>query len=149
MKQRYLPFVIALLLSAVMAWPTLAAAQQATPQEPMDTLLLSMSTDNAAVFDGAMTIGTVALRRGHPVAMLLRVDAIKVAVAKNSYPVGDTTLAKKLSAFMEAGATVIAGGSCMKDMGITPGDLIKGVAVGTPDLVMGTVFRKDTKILSY
>ena len=81
--------------------------------------------------------------------MLLRIDAIKVAVAKNSYPVGDTTLGKKLSAFMQSGATVIAGGACMKAMKLTPNDLIKGVIVGTPDLVMGALFDKDNKILSY
>ncbi len=51
--------------------------------------------------------------------MLLRIDSIKVAVAKNNYPVGETTLAKKLSAFIQSGATVIAGGSCMKQMGLT------------------------------
>ncbi len=114
MKIRPLPVLLAILLSICWIWPTYAADKQATPQEPMGTLLLAMSTDNVAIFDGAITIGTVALQRGHAVAMLLRIDAVKVAVAKNNYPVGDTTLAKKLSAFMQSGATVIAGGSCMK-----------------------------------
>lgn len=126
-----------------------AAEKGGATQEPMASLLLAMSTDNVAVFDAAITIGDVALKRGHPVAMLLRVNAIKVAVSRNNYPVGNTTLSRKLAAFMDSGATVIAGGSCMKEMGLTQSDLIKGVLVGTPDLVMGTIFKKGTKILSY
>nr|WP_320132527.1 DsrE family protein [uncultured Holophaga sp.] len=126
-----------------------ATTPPSSPQESMDSLVLSMSTDRAPLFEGALDIASVALKRGHPVTLLLRLDAIKVAVARNSYPVRDTSLAARLSAFMGAGGKVIAGGGCMKDMGLTPRDLLPGVTVGTPDLVMGTLFRKDTKILSY
>lgn len=126
-----------------------AAEKETVPTEPMDSLVLAMSTDNVGIFDAAITIGSVALKRGHPVTMLLRVDSIKIAVAKNNYRVGETTLAKKLAAFMEAGAKVIAGGSCMKQMGLSQDDLVRGVLVGTPDFVMGTLFRKDAKILTY
>jgi hypothetical protein len=150
MRVRYLGVIAAaIMISVCFACPIGAVESSPAPQEPMDSLVLAMSTDDTAIFDGAITIGTVALKRGHPVTMLLRIDAIKVAVAKNNYPVGDTTLAKKLYAFMQSGATVIAGGSCMKAMGLTRNDLVKGVAVGTPDLVMGTLFKKGTKILSY
>ncbi|OPY76359.1 MAG: hypothetical protein A4E64_01565 [Syntrophorhabdus sp. PtaU1.Bin058] len=149
MKTRYLMIVSVCILSMCCAVSVWAADKTALPQEPMDSLLIAMSTDNTAIFDAAITIGTVALQRGHAVTMLLRVDSIKVAVAKNNYPVGDTTLSKRLSAFMKAGATVIAGGSCMKQMGLTQKDLMEGVMVGTPDLVMGKLFKKDTKILSY
>lgn len=144
-----LSILLAFLFVGCYIWPVSAADKQAAPAEPMDSLVLAMSTDDVPIFDAAITIGTVALRRGHAVTMLLRVDAIKVAVAKNNYTVGNSTLPKKLSAFMASGARVIAGGACMKEMGLTQGDLITGVIVGTPDLVMGTLFKKDTKILSY
>jgi hypothetical protein len=149
MKIRSLTIVFVLMLSMCCTVSVSAADKAASPQEPMDSFLLAMSTDNTAIFDAAITIGTVALQRGHVVTMLLRVDSIKVAVAKNNYPVGDTTLSKRLSAFMKAGAMVIAGGSCMKQMGLTQKDLMEGVMIGTPDLVMGKLFKKDTKILSY
>ena len=118
-------------------------------KEPMGTLVLAMSTDNIEVFDGAIIIGTVALKRGHPVTMLLRLDALKVALKKSSYPVDNTTLAAKLSEFMKSGANVIVGGYCMKRMNHKPGDLIDGVKVGTPEVVMGALFDRDSKILSY
>lgn len=149
MRIKSLPFLLAFMLLSNCVWPVLAAGNDAAPAEPMDSLVLAVSTDNVAIFDGAITIGTVALKRGHAVTMLLRVDSIKVAVARNSYPVGSTTLSEKLSAFMKSGATVVAGGSCMKEMGLKQSDLITGVVVGTPDLVMGTLFKKDNKILSY
>lgn len=149
MAIRSLSVILVFALAVCCAGPLAAADKPAAPEEPMDSLVVAMSTDDTVVFDAAVNIATVALKRGHPVTILLRVNAIKAAVAKNSYPVGDTTLAKKLSAFMGARGTVIAGGSCMKQMGLSQSDLIKGVIVGTPDLVMGTLFKKDTKILSY
>ena len=148
-KSDFLSVIAIFLLSLYFVSPLHAADKASAPKEPMDSLLLSMSTDNTEVIDGAITIGTVALKRGHEVTMLLRLDSIKVAVSKNSYPVGETVLAKRLSEFMKNGAKVIVGGKCMKDMKLTPKDLLKGVAVGTPDLVMGTIFKKETKILSY
>ena len=149
MKVKSLAFFLGFIVSILSICSVLAAGKEGSPEEPMDSLVIAMSTDNVAIFDAAITIGTVALKRGHPVTMLLRVNSIKVAVAKNSYPVNDTTLSEKLSAFMKSGATVIAGGSCMKEMGLVQRDLIEGVIVGTPDLVMATLFKKDSKILSY
>lgn len=137
------------ILCLVLALPLCASAQDAAPKEPMGSLVFTMSTDDAALFDAAMLMGTVALKRGHEVVMLLRVDAIKPALASASYPVGDTTLDKKLAAFMQAGATVIAGGGCMKLMGLKKTDLIPGVVVGTPDIVMGALFKDGSKIISY
>lgn len=146
MKSRSLLILTALLLTMCPAWHALAADH---PKEPMDSLVIAMSTDNPEIFSAAIRIGTVAVRRGHAVTMLLRLDSIKAAVAKNEYPAGGTTLKKELLSFMKAGATIIAGGSCMKDMGLKKSDLIEGVAVGTPDIVMGALFKKDTKIISY
>ena len=149
MKMKFLSFALASLWFIFSIWPVSAADKEGFPEEPMDNLVIAMSTDNVAIFDAAITIGTVALKRGHAVTMLLRVNSIKVGVAKNNYPVNNTTLAEKLSAFMASGARVIAGGSCMKEMGLIQSDLLRGVVVGTPDFVMGTLFKKDTKILSY
>jgi len=148
MKTKSLPLLFVCLLILCVVRPAPAAGPDA-PAEPMGRLILAMSTDAAAVFDGAILIGTVALKRGHPVTMLLRLDAVKVAVAANHYAVGDTSLGVRLKAFMEAGGMVIAGGKCMKMMGLKPGDLIPGVAMGTPDLVMGTLFEDGARILSY
>lgn len=146
MKSKFLLIMATLLLTACLAWQASAAG---SPKEPMDSLVIAMSTDNPEIFNAAIRIGTVAARRGHAVTMLLRLGSIKAAVAKNEYPVGGTTLKKELLSFMKAGATVIAGGSCMKDMGLKKSDLIEGVAVGTPEIVMGALFKKDTKIISY
>ncbi|WP_028581827.1 DsrE family protein [Desulfogranum japonicum] len=150
MKNNYLLLISAILiLCGVGALPVVAATEVSQHEEPMDDLVLSMSTDNTQVVDGAIMIGTVALKRGHKVTMLLRLDSIKVAVAGSHYPVGNTDLAEKLSTFMQNGAKIMVGGHCMKSMGVKPQDLLPGITVGSPDLVMGTIFKKDTKILSY
>lgn len=146
MKLKSLLILTALLLTTCLALQASAADH---PKEPMDSLVITMSTDNVATFNAAIRIGTVAVKRGHAVTMLLRVDSIKAAVERNEYPVNGTTLKKELLLFMKAGATVIAGGSCMKDMGLNKNDLIEGVIMGTPDIVMGALFKKDTKIISY
>lgn len=149
MKNHRLTTIGLLLLTLCLVCSAWADTAKPGPQEPMDSLILAMSTDNPQIFDGAIAIGSVALHRGHPVTMLLRLDAIKVAVAKNNYPFDKQTLAQELSAFIKSGGKVIAGGKCIKDMGLKPQDLLPGVQVGTPDAVMGMIFTKDTKILSY
>lgn len=140
--------ILFMLLFALLASP-LQSAMATTPQEPMDSMVLTMSTDDIKIFDGAITIGEVALMRGHKVSMLLRLDSIKPALKSGSYPVGDTTLAKRLMEFMTKGATVIVGGKCMKKMQLKPTDLLEGIEIGTPERVMGILFEKDAKILSY
>lgn len=149
MKKHCIATIGLVLLTLCLVCPVWADTAKPGPQEPMDPLILSMSTDNPQVFDGAIAIGSVALHRGHSVTMLLRLDSIKVAVTKNNYPFGKETLAQELSAFIKSGGKVIAGGKCIKEMGLKPQDLLPGVQVGTPDEVMGMIFTKDSKILSY
>ncbi|GEM_PF-2506666 len=126
-----------------------AEAGAGAPQEPMGSLVVNLSTDDADSADAAIRIATVALSRGHEVTLLMRVRAVSLAVKKNDYPFGKTTIKDELIAFQKAGGKIIMGGSCMQQRGLTPADMIDGVVVGKPDVVMPVIFKENTRILSY
>ena len=83
MKSMFMSVLLACSLILCCVLPLSVAGQDGIPMEPMGSLVIAMSTDDANLFDAAIRIGTVAVKRGHPVTMLLRVNALKVAVAKN------------------------------------------------------------------
>lgn len=53
------------LLGLCLILPLSAAAQNAAPKEPMGRLILAMSTDDIAVFDGALTMSNLTLWSGY------------------------------------------------------------------------------------
>jgi predicted peroxiredoxin len=140
-----------MLFCAFMLLPAVGfAAEEATAgssKEPMDNLVIILSTDDIANADASIRIARVAFERGHKVTMLLRVKAISLALKDADYRIGDTTFQNKLAGFMEEGARVMVGGGCMKLQRIPKSNLIAGVEVGTPDTVMGAIFEKNTRII--
>ena len=145
MKIRIEISVVMLLLSAFILLPVNAGA--GNPKEPMGNLLMILTTDDLPAADAAIRIASVASQRGHKVALLLRVKAIQLALKETNYKIGDTTYQNKLADFMKTGAKVFVGGGCMKLQKIPKEKLIPGVAVGTPDTVMGMIFEKNTRII--
>ncbi len=142
-------FMLLLCASVFMPQKAISAEQGAVggPKEPMDNLVVILSSDDLPSADAAIRIAGVAAQRGHKVTMLLRVKAIQLALKDTDYKVGDTTYQDKLANFMKAGSKVFVGPDCMKLEGIPKEKLIPGVVVGTKDTVMGIVFEKDTRII--
>ncbi|MGD9949126.1 MAG: DsrE family protein [Desulfobulbus sp.] len=120
---------------------------QANSKEPMDNLVVILSTNDIAYADAAINIAKVAFERGHKVTMLLRVKALSLALKDANDRIGDTTFQEKLASFMKQGARVMVGGQCMKQQGIPKNNLIPGVEVGTAETVMDSIFEKNTRII--
>ena len=118
-------------------------------KEPRGNLVVNISTKDVELMYAAVRIATVAATRGHKVSLLLRVGAIDFALKNNDYPIFDTTIMRELKNFMKKGAAVVVGGGCLKLKKIPPTDLMEGVIVGNPDIVMGLLFQENTRILSY
>ena len=136
------------LLFATMAFAGQQNDRQ-TGSEPKGNLFVNISTTDPELMYAAVRIAKVAAQRGHGVTLLLRVGAIDFARKNKDYPIFGTTIKQKLRDLMETGSQVIVGGGCLKLKGIPRTDLMEGVTVGTPDIVMGALFKKDTRILSY
>jgi predicted peroxiredoxin len=130
----------------LLALPGLAAA--AGPQEPMDNLVMILSSDDPSTAGATIHMAQLAAQRGHKVSILLRVKAIILALKDSGCAVDGVTMQKRLAKVMQAGVRVLAGGGCMKQQGIAPQKLISGVEVGTPDSVMGMIFEANTRIIS-
>ena len=139
---------ICVLLYATMA---LAAQQNyfKTGNESKGNLVVNISTDNVELMYAAIRIAMVAAQRGHGVTLLLRVRAIDFALKNSDFPVYGTTIKQELKNFMKTGSQVIVGGGCLKLRGIAQTELMDDIIIGNPDIVMGALFRENTRILSY
>ena len=138
--------LLLLLCCATLLLPA-AALAKGQPQEPMGNLVLILTTDDEAKADAAIRIASVAAHRGHKVFMLLRIEAIQLALNDTDHEIGGVRIQDKLAKFMKGGSQVFVGGGCMKLQKISPQRLIPGVRVGTPDSVMGMIFAKNTRII--
>lgn len=136
--------VIALAASGV-AW----GQDAGKPTEPMGSLVVNLSTDDVELADAAIRIATAAVQRGHEVTLLMRVRALNLAMKAKDYPFGKSTIKDELVAFQKAGGKIILGGGCMQMHGLTPADMIDGVVMGKPDVVMPVLFKENARIISY
>ena len=150
-RLRVVPLI--LLLTLILTIPlTSGAAPKSSadsPKEPMGDLLLILHSDDLASAEAFILMAGVAAKRGHKVTLLLRVKAIQLALKDTEYVSGNIRFQDKLAGFIKSGSRVLVGGGCMKMEGISKDRLINGVAVGTPDLVMGLVFGEKTRIISH
>ena len=118
-------------------------------KEPVGNLVVNISTGNPENMFAAVKIAKVAAGRGHNVSLLLRMKAIEFTLRNKAYPVFGTTIKQELVKFMKTGSDVIVGGGCLKLMGISKNDLMDGLVIGNPDIVMGALFQENTRVLSY
>lgn len=156
--------MFAALLGASLMLPGLAAAQApAAGQTPAQAtaatqarpgLFVNLTTDDAwaaskAIFFAHQRV----LRTGHrPVSIWLNVRAVYLAdrrraPARVSPAVPD--IPAMLRAFIADGGRVIACQACMGVAGLTAAELIEGVEVGSPDVLMPLLMGPDIRTLSW
>ena len=150
-KLQVIPLILLLTLILTVSLTSWAAQKSpaASPKEPMGDLLLILHADDLASAEAFLLMAGVAAKRGHKVTLLLRVKAIQLALKDTDYVSGNIRFQDKLAGFMKSGSKVLVGGGCMKMEGISKDRLIPGVAVGTPDVVMGLIFGEKTRIISH
>jgi len=157
--------MLAALLGAALVAPGLASAQapavagQAEAPAPAASqarpgLFVNLTTDDAwaaskAIFFAHQRV----LRAGYrPVSIWLNVRAVYLAdrrraAARVSPAVPD--IPAMLRAFMADGGRVIACQACMGVAGLTPAELIEGVEVGSPEVLMPLLMGPDIRTLSW
>jgi predicted peroxiredoxin len=92
------------------------------------------------------------LRQGHPVAIFLNLDAVKLAAKSGEQE-------KKLSMqrvprdvlvdFIKDGGIVLMCGPCMTEFGLKLDDLITGVQMGRPGYMQGFIFAENARTLTW
>jgi sulfur relay (sulfurtransferase) complex TusBCD TusD component (DsrE family) len=120
-------------------------------EEHKGGLFVNLTTDDGwAAGKAIMFAHKRVLARGHkPVAIWLNVRAINLADKKRATDASIKPLQDKLRAFIKDGGMVVACSACAKRIGLSGHDLVAGIKMGNPDLVMGLLFDPSVKTLSW
>jgi sulfur relay (sulfurtransferase) complex TusBCD TusD component (DsrE family) len=129
-------------------------AQQTTPTATKPGLFINLTTDDTWAATKAIHFAHErVLLTGHgPVTIWLNVRAVNLgdkSVPAHTHGLTGENIHAMLQSFIEDGGTVIACRVCAKAAGVTEDDLIDGVVMGHPDIVMPALFGDDVRTLSW
>jgi predicted peroxiredoxin len=92
------------------------------------------------------------LKQGHPVAIFLNLDAVKLA-AKNGEQEMKPSMQRApreiLADFIRDGGIVLMCGPCMIEFGLKLDDLIPGVQMGKPGYTQSFIFAENARTLTW
>jgi predicted peroxiredoxin len=92
------------------------------------------------------------LKQGHPVAVFLNLDAVKLA-AKNGEQERKPSMQRVprdiLADFIRDGGVVLLCGPCMAEFGLAMDDLVAGVQLGKPGYTQGFIFAENARTLTW
>jgi predicted peroxiredoxin len=92
------------------------------------------------------------LKQGHPVAIFLNLDAVKLAAmtgAQEKKPSMSRVPRDILADFMRDGGIVLMCGPCMAEFGLKLEDLLPGVQMGKPGYTQGFIFADNARTLTW
>jgi predicted peroxiredoxin len=124
----------------------LSQAQAADQQESTAPLFLSLTSVDPHAAHMALSVAEMAAQKGHPVTVFLNLDAVRIAHKDAAM---FTPARADLERAMKAGVKVLACIHCLGYAGMKAEDLIGAIPTSTPELLMGALFAKDARVLSY
>lgn len=92
------------------------------------------------------------LKQGHPVAIFLNLDAVKLAAKEGEQekkPSMQRLPRDVLADFMKDGGVVLMCGPCMAEFGLKMEDLVPGVQMGRPGFTQGFIFAENARTLTW
>ena len=92
------------------------------------------------------------LKQGHPVAIFLNLDAVKLAAKSGGQemkPTMQRAPREILADFMKDGGIVLMCGPCMTEFGLKLDDLVPGVQVGRPGYTQSFIFAENARTLTW
>ncbi len=115
--------------------------------ENSDALFINLTSDNAFRVKMALAFGGRQMERGHHLTVFLNDRGVLAATKANAKLFAEQQA--KLSKLLEAGATVVVCGLCMKHYGVAADDLMDGLTMGNPDLTSTKLFKEKTVAVSW
>ena len=116
------------------------------------TIFYNLTTDEAWTAGMALNQASKAIEHGYKVVVFLNVRGVLLASKafhSDSFVASALSLQDMLQANMKEGAKVIVCPMCMKKVGLTQEDLIKGIEMGGPDVTLKAMTADDTVVISY
>ena len=92
------------------------------------------------------------LKQGHPVAIFLNLDAVKLAAKSGEQekkPSMQRVPREVLADFIKDGGIVLMCGPFMSEFGLKLDDLVPGVQMGRPGYTQGFIFAENARTLTW
>jgi predicted peroxiredoxin len=92
------------------------------------------------------------LKMGHPVAVFLNLDAVKLAAREGEQekkPSMQRIPREVLADFIRDGGVVLICGPCLQEFGLKMEDLVPGVLMGRPGFTQGFIFAENARTLTW
>ena len=92
------------------------------------------------------------LKQGHPVAVFLNLDAVKLASTigeQEKKPTMQRVPREILADFIRDGGVVLMCGPCMAEFGLKLADMVPGVQLGKPGYTQGFIFAENARTLTW
>jgi predicted peroxiredoxin len=121
-----------------------------SPQK--NPLFLNMTTGDSWRGWMGLHFAHATLKQGHPVAIFLNLDAVKLASTigeQEKKPSMQRVPREILAGFIRDGGTVLMCGPCMAEFGLKLEDLVPGVQMGKPGYTQGFIFAENARTLTW
>ena len=126
---------------------TLAAS---APQK--NPLFINMTTGDSWRGWMGLHFAHATLKMGHPVAIFLNLDAVKLASMSGEQekkPSMQRVPRDILVDFIHDGGVVLMCGPCLAEFGVKLEDLVPGVQMGKPGYTQGFIFAENARTLTW
>jgi predicted peroxiredoxin len=155
--QRSLIFALGLMAGLVFAFAVPSgrahdADTLANSAPQKNPLFINMTTGDSWRGWMGLHFAHATLKQGHPVAIFLNLDAVKLASLtgeQEKKPSMQRVPRDILADFIRDGGTVLMCGPCMAEFGLKMEDLVPGVQMGKPGYTQSFIFAENARTLTW
>jgi predicted peroxiredoxin len=128
------------------------ADQIAASAPQKNPLFINMTTGDSWRGWMGLHFAHATLKQGHPVAIFLNLDAVKLA-AKTGVQEMKPSMQRPprdiIADFIRDGGIVLMCGPCMAEFGLKTEDLVAGVQMGRPGYTQSFIFAENARTLTW
>jgi predicted peroxiredoxin len=131
-------------LLSIVLWSGMPLSGHAAQPSP---LFVNMTTGDAPRARMGLIFALHQLERGHPLTVFLNDQGVLLASRQEAGRYGEHQ--KLLGEMLSKGATLMICTMCIRHYGLAEANLIEGARLSGPDIMEATLFRPDTRTLSW
>lgn len=128
------------------------ADQIAASAPQKNPLFINMTTGDSWRGWMGLHFAHATLKQGHPVAIFLNLDAVKLAAKTGEQemkPSMQRPPREIIADFIRDGGIVLMCGPCMAEFGLKTEDLVPGVQMGRPGYTQSFIFAENARTLTW
>ncbi|HEY4142531.1 MAG TPA: DsrE family protein [Pseudolabrys sp.] len=128
------------------------ADQIAASAPEKNPLFINMTTGDSWRGWMGLHFAHATLKQGHPVAIFLNLDAVKLAAKTGEQemkPSMQRPPREIIADFIKDGGVVLMCGPCMAEFGLKTEDLVPGVQMGRPGYTQSFIFAENARTLTW